>query len=100
MRVAFGRAPFPADAMQQVVPSYRVRRAAHYMAAMGLWQPPSSVRDSGCAGCTRLSCHDWPVIVVDLHSGSYMCVLRSVFGYFNCCCCMLVIVLNMLGFIS
>ena len=24
-RVAFGRAPFPADAMQQVVPSYRVR---------------------------------------------------------------------------
>ena len=42
MRVAFGRAPFPADAMQQVVQSYRVRRAAHYMAAMGLWRPPSS----------------------------------------------------------
>ena len=40
MRVAFGRAPFPADAIQQVVPSYRVRRAAHYMAAMGLWRPP------------------------------------------------------------
>ena len=33
MRVAFGREPFPADAMQQVVPSYCVRRAAHYMAA-------------------------------------------------------------------
>ena len=42
MRVAFGRAPFPADAMQQVVPLYQVRRAAHYMAAMGLWRPPSS----------------------------------------------------------
>ena len=42
MRVAFGREPFPADAMQQVVPSYRVRRAAHYMAAMGLWRPPST----------------------------------------------------------
>ena len=42
MRVAFGRAPFPADAMQRVVPSYRVRRATHYMAAMGLWRPPSS----------------------------------------------------------
>ena len=42
MRVAFGRTPFPADAMQQVVPSYRVRQAAHYMAAMGLWRPPSS----------------------------------------------------------
>ena len=42
MQVTFGRAPFPADAMQRVVPSYRVRRAAHYMAAMGLWHPPSS----------------------------------------------------------
>ena len=42
MRVTFGRAPFPADAMQQVVPWYRVRRAAHYMAVMGLWWPPSS----------------------------------------------------------
>ena len=38
MRVAFGRRPFPADAMQKVVPSYRVRRAAHYMAAIGLWR--------------------------------------------------------------
>ena len=42
MRVTFVRAPFPADPMQQVVPSYRVRRAANYMAAMGLWWPPSS----------------------------------------------------------
>ena len=42
MRVAFGRAPFPADAVQQVVPSYRIRLAVHYMAAMGLWRPPSS----------------------------------------------------------
>ena len=42
MRVAFGREPFPADAMQQVVLSYRVRRVAHYMAAMGLWRPPST----------------------------------------------------------
>ena len=39
---SFGQAPFPADAMQQVVPSYRVRWAAHYMVAMGLWWPPSS----------------------------------------------------------
>ena len=37
MLVAFGQRPFPADAMQHVVPSYRVRRAAHYMEAMGLW---------------------------------------------------------------
>ena len=37
VRVAFGREPFPADAMQQVVLSYRVRRAAHYMAAI-IWR--------------------------------------------------------------
>ena len=64
MRVVFGRAPFPADAMQQVVPSYtyRVRRAAHYMAAMGLWWPPSSQGVWGplplatCNAC--MSCSD------------------------------------------
>ena len=36
MRVVHGRRPFPTDVMQQVVSSYRVRQAAHYMAAMGL----------------------------------------------------------------
>ena len=35
-----GRQPFPTDAMQHVMPSYRVRRAPHYMTAMGLWRPP------------------------------------------------------------
>ena len=54
--------PFPADAMQQVVPSYRVRRVAHYMAAMGLWRPPSSQGIRGplplatCNAC--MSCSD------------------------------------------
>ena len=62
MRVAFGRGPFPVDAMQQVVPSYRVRRAAHYMAAMGLWRPPSTQGIRGplpsatCNAC--MSCSD------------------------------------------
>ena len=62
MRVAFGGAPFPADAMQQVVPSYRIRRVAHYMAAMGLWWPPSSQGVRGplpsvtCNAC--MSCSD------------------------------------------
>ena len=40
MRAVRGRQPFPTDAMQHVMPSYRVRRAAHYMTAMGLWRPP------------------------------------------------------------
>ena len=42
MQVAFDREPFPTEAVQFVVPSHRVRRAAHYMAAMGLWRPPST----------------------------------------------------------
>ena len=68
MLVAFGQAPFPAVAMQQVVPSYRVRRRAHYMATMGLWWPPSSQGVRGplpsatCNAC--MSCSDcfpeWP----------------------------------------
>ena len=68
MRVAFGRAPFPADAMQQVVPSYRVRLAAHYMAAMGLWRPPSSqgvwgpLPSATCNAC--MQCSD---CFLDLH---------------------------------
>ena len=40
MRAVRGRQPFPTDTMQHVMPSYRVRRAAHYMTAMGLWRPP------------------------------------------------------------
>ena len=35
MRVAFDWEPFPTEAVQFVAPSHRVRRAAHYMAAMG-----------------------------------------------------------------
>ena len=35
-----GRQAFPSSALQQVIPSYRVRRASHYMSAMGLWRPP------------------------------------------------------------
>ena len=62
MRVAFGRAPFSADAMQQVVPSYRVHRAVHYLAAMGLWRPPCTQGIRGplpsatCNAC--MSCSD------------------------------------------
>ena len=40
MRAVRGRQPFPTDAMQHVMPSYRVHRAAYYMTAMGLWRPP------------------------------------------------------------
>ena len=62
IRVAFGREPFPADAMQQVVPSYSFHRAAHYMVAMGLWRSPSTQGIRGplpsatCNAC--MSCSD------------------------------------------
>ena len=42
MRVAFAHKPFPTEAVQSMAPSHLVRRAAHYMAAMGLWRPPST----------------------------------------------------------
>ena len=35
-----GHQPFPTHAMKHALPSCRVRRAAHYMTAMGLWRPP------------------------------------------------------------
>ena len=40
MHVAFTHEPFPMEAVQFMAASHRVRRAAHYMAAMGLWRPP------------------------------------------------------------
>ena len=55
-----GRQPSPSSTVQQVMPSYRVRRAAHYMMAMGLWRPPvdtvirtpmSSVACNACTSC-------------------------------------------------
>ena len=58
LRLAFGREQFPTDAMQAVLPSSRVRRAAHYMAAMGLWRPtdspgvPGPLPESSCNDCT------------------------------------------------
>ena len=62
MRVVNGRRPFPTNAMQQVMPSYRVRRVAHYMTAMGLWWPPITSEIRGplplatCNAC--MSCSD------------------------------------------
>ena len=58
LRLAFGREQFPAEAMQAVLPSSRVRRAAHYMADMGLWRPtdspgvPGPLPESSCNDST------------------------------------------------
>ena len=62
LRAVHGRRPFPTNAMQQVMPSYRVRRAAHYMTAMGLWRSPAAPEIRGprplatCNAC--MSCSD------------------------------------------
>ena len=41
MRTVYEKEPFPTDAVKFVTPGRRVWRAAHYMAAMGLWHPTS-----------------------------------------------------------
>ena len=43
MRTVHDREPFPTDAVDLVTPGRRVRRAAHYMAAMGSSLSGSSV---------------------------------------------------------
>ena len=42
MRTVHERDPFPTASADLVTPGRRVRRAAHYMAAMGLWRPTSA----------------------------------------------------------
>ena len=62
LRAVHGRQPFPSSVIQQVMPSYRVRRASHYMMAMGLWRPPvdteiqTPLPSTACNACT--SCQD------------------------------------------
>ena len=57
-----GRQPFPTHTMQHALPSCRVRWAAHYMTAMGLWRPPVAAGIRGplpVATCTNCrSCGD------------------------------------------
>ena len=54
---------FSSSAIKQVMPSYKVRRAAHYMMAMGMWCQPvdTGVRtplpSATCNACT--SCQDF-----------------------------------------
>ena len=62
MRMVYDKEPFPTDAVQFVTPRRRVRRAVHYMAAMGLWRPtsgpvfPGPIPVSSCNSC--MSCED------------------------------------------
>ena len=62
MRTVYAREPFPTDAVHFVTPGRRVRRAAHYMATMGLWRPTSSpvfpgpISVSSCNSC--MACED------------------------------------------
>ena len=57
-----GHQLFPTHAMKHALPSCRVRRAAHYMTAMGLWRPPVAPGIRGplpVAMCTTcMSCGD------------------------------------------
>ena len=57
-----GHQPFLTQAMRHALPFRRVRRAAHYMTAMGLWRPPIALGIRGplpvaaCKAC--MSCGD------------------------------------------
>ena len=61
-RAVYEMEPFPTDAVNFVTPGRRVRRAAHYMAAMGLWRPtsapvfPGPISVSSCNSC--MACED------------------------------------------
>ena len=61
-RTVYDREPFPTSAVDFVTPGRRVRRAAHYMAAMGLWRPtsapvfPGPISVSSCNSC--MACED------------------------------------------
>ena len=52
-----GHQPFPTQAMRHALPTGGVRRAAHYMTAMGLWRPPiapgiqRSLPGAACKAC-------------------------------------------------
>ena len=62
MRTVYDRDQFPTNAIDLVTPGRRVRRAAHYMAAMGLWRPtsapvfPDPISASSCNSC--MACDD------------------------------------------
>ena len=62
MRRVYDMEPFPTDAVNFVTPGRRVRRAAHYMVAMGLWRPtsapvfPGPISMSSCNSC--MACDD------------------------------------------
>ena len=62
MRTVYEKEPFPTDTVEFVTPGRRVRRAAHYMAAKGLWRPtsgpviPGPIPVSSCNSC--MSCED------------------------------------------
>ena len=62
MRTVYAMEPFPTDAVDFVTQGHRVRRAVHYMAAMGLWRPTSSpvfpgpIPVSSCNSC--MACED------------------------------------------
>ena len=62
MRTIHDREPFPTEAVDLVTPGRQVRRAAHYVAAMGLWRPtsapvfPGPVSASSCNSC--MACDD------------------------------------------
>ena len=105
MRIAFGRRPFPSDVMQQVVPSYQVRRAAHYMAAMGLWRPPitpgnpetPAVSDMQCLHVMQRLLPGSATVILGGDVGLYSDTLNCFIGVLCCMFTFLAVFICVLG---
>ena len=99
MRTVYDREPFPTSAVDFVTPGRRVRRAAHYMAAMGLWRPtsapvfPGPISVSSCNSC--MACEDcfrtvgsknyYLMIIEELYIRT-LNIVYVIFGYDIPCC--------------
>ena len=63
MRLAFGQEQYASAVVQAVSPSPRIRRASHYMTAMGLWHPPGGPGTPGplpTSSCNNTTPHAPP----------------------------------------
>ena len=83
MRVAFAHKPFLTEAVQFVAPSHRVQRAAHYMAAMGLWRPPCTqgipgpLVSSSCNTCVAIRRYCLFVWATVVGIGVFVCIVHD-----------------------
>ena len=70
MPVVYEKEPFPTEVVQYVTPMRRVQRAAHYMAAMGMWGAPRADR--------------FFQVHYQCHHATHACHVKTVFRMYLC----------------